>query len=328
MDEFDAIRNIFSPLNLGDKAALDFKDDIAFIECDRLLDGIVVSTDTITIGTHFRDNDCLYSIGQKIIRVNISDIIAKGCIPFGYFLNIVWDKSKSENELKDFARGIGEALDEIGIKIPLLGGDTTIGRALCVNITILGKPITKPILRHSANLGDFIFVSGNIGDAKIGLWAHENDCANEFFDAAKHYQMPQIPNPIMTEILSKYATSSLDVSDGLLGDAQKLAPPNLGVSIDLADLPFSNDAIKWLNEDKEGIGELANIIGLSTFGDDYQIVFSVNPNDTKPLLTKAMEIGQKLSFIGQICQEEASGLYIDGVKISQFDFNLSYSHKI
>lgn len=322
MNEFEAIEKFFLPLSFGDKSALNLADDVAYIEDENL----IISTDTLVEGTHFRINDDAYSIGQKLIRVNVSDIIAKGGKPYKGFLNICWNNQRSNNELKEFSIGLKDALIEIAGNMPIIGGDTTkINGPIVISLTILAHPIEKPIKRQSANLHDIICVTGNIGDAKIGLEALENNII-DFKIAISHYQIPKIPKLETANIIANFATSSLDISDGLLGDLKKLLPKNnFGYLIDFDKIPFSNDAIKWLeakqyNEDA--------IYALLSFGDDYQSAFTIDEKKIDEVKFIFEKINQKISFIGKIINENSNFLQLNGKLKNTNKISASYIHNL
>ena len=318
MNEFDAIERLFLPLSFNNQGAMGLKDDVA------QFNDIIISTDTLVENTHFREEDSSYSIGQKIIRVNVSDIIAKGAIPIACFLNISWNNVRGNDGLIEFSNGLKDALFECANKMPILGGDTTkINGPIVISLTVFGKPISQIIKRHNAKADDLICVSGNIGDAKIGLEALENK-SNEFSYSASHYQIPKIPKLEFANIISKYAHSSLDISDGLLGDTLKLMPDDLhNYEIDFEKIPLSEDVKKYLEIHGR---DFDNIIKILCFGDDYQSIFTIDAANKTEIIEMANSIGHEIYFIGRIIKSDKPILIIKNVEYDIGNLKKSYSH--
>lgn len=318
MNEFDVIERLFLPLSFNNQGAMGLKDDVA------QFNDIIISTDTLVENTHFREEDSSYSIGQKLIRVNVSDIIAKGAIPIACFLNIAWNNVRGNDGLIEFSNGLKDALFECADKMPVLGGDTTkINGPIVISLTIFGEPISQIIKRHNAKANDLICVSGNIGDAKIGLEALTNE-SREFAYAAAHYQIPKIPKLEFANIISKYANSSLDISDGLLGDTLKLMPDNFhNYEIDFEKIPLSDDVKKYLEFNGN---DFENIIKILSFGDDYQTIFTIDEAKKADIIDMANSIGHEIFIIGRITKNDKSILKIKNVEYDITDLKKSYSH--
>lgn len=318
MNEFDAIERLFLPLSFNNQCAMGLKDDVA------QFNDIIISTDTLVENTHFREEDSSYSIGQKLIRVNVSDIIAKGAIPIACFLNIAWNKVRGNDGLIEFSNGLKDALFECADKMPVLGGDTTkINGPIVISLTIFGKPISQIIKRHNAKANDLICVSGNLGDAKIGLEALTNESSKYAYSAA-HYQIPKIPKLEFANIISKYANSSLDISDGLLGDALKLMPDNsCNYEIDFEKIPLSDDVKNYLEINGN---DFENIIKILSFGDDYQAVFTIDEAKKDEIIEMANSIGHEIFFIGKVTKNNKSILKIKNVEYDITNMKKSYSH--
>lgn len=319
MNEFEAIESLFLPLSFNHEGAMGLKDDVA------QFNDIIISTDTLVENTHFRKEDSSYSIGQKLIRVNVSDIIAKGAFPIAGFLNISWNNERGDKGLVEFTNGLKDALIECANKMPILGGDTTkIDGPIVISLTIFGKPINKLVKRHNAKTNDLICLSGNIGDAKIGLEALNNAENMEFANAISHYQTPKIPKLQIANIISKYANSSLDISDGLLGDAMKLMPDSFhNYEIDFEKIPLSDEVKKYL--EKNGY-DFDNILKILSFGDDYQSLFTIDEAKKNDLIEMANSISQKIYFIGKVRKSDKPILKIANVKYDIGGLPKSYSH--
>ena len=166
-DEFDTISALFAPLATS-AGARGLLDDVAVLEAGGAL---VVTTDAIVEGVHFLPDDPVDAIAKKALRVNVSDLVAKGAKPVGALLTLIWPNGRPSHELTDFARGLREDLDLFAI--PLLGGDTTSTPGpLIVSVTAFGTPLGDRVpSRADAKAGEQVWVTGFIGQAFLGLRA-------------------------------------------------------------------------------------------------------------------------------------------------------------
>ena len=130
---------------------------------------LVLKTDGLIAGVHFFPDDPAEGVGRKALRVNLSDLAAKGAAPLGFLLAIALPKDFSEDWLAGFARGLGEDADAYGC--PLLGGDTdSTPGPISISVAAFGTvPTGTMVKRSGAKVGDHVFVSGTIGDAALGL---------------------------------------------------------------------------------------------------------------------------------------------------------------
>ncbi len=278
--EFELIARLFAPL-ATDSAALGLTDDACLLkqqaDCD-----LVVTTDALTEGVHFLASDPPNLIASKALRVNLSDLAAKGAKPLGYLLTIAVPHSRDYAWLECFARGL--SADQKSFDVSLLGGDTTATPGpLTLSITALGHvPSGMMIRRSGAKPGDGVYVSGTIGDAGAGLAVLKGELNAE--DDAEfligRYRQP-VPRLELGTALRRVATAALDVSDGLMADLGHVAEVS-GVRITLMadELPRS-EAVRRLWTGREGI------VAAATAGDDYEIAF------TAPSDTAALEAGRK-----------------------------------
>jgi thiamine-monophosphate kinase len=271
--EFAIIRELFAPLSKGAEGAFDLADDAA-----QLASGdYVVTKDMMVAGVHFLKTDPLDFVARKLVRVNLSDLAAKGARPIGYFLGCVWPSSARMADIELFAQGL--AADQDLFRIRLYGGDTTrhaeAGAPLTLSATFFGAPPRPGIVRREgAAAGDDLYVTGTIGDAGLGLAVLQK--TERIGAADKEYLVGryQLPEPRLTlgGALSGLASAAIDVSDGLVADAGHLAEVNsLAVEIDASAMPLSPAAEAWLlkQDDKSAAyGRLA------TSGDDYEILFA------------------------------------------------------
>jgi thiamine-monophosphate kinase len=216
MDEFDIIARYFAPLATA-PGAFGLKDDAAAIAARPGFD-LIVTTDQIAEGTDFFNSDPPALIARKALRVNLSDLAAKGAEPFGYLVNLTLPRADAA-WLKDFAAGL--AADQENFAISLLGGDTAKG-PLAIAVTAFGYVRhDKMVRRDTAQGGDAIYVTGTIGDSGGGLELLRKTTAaisgkdQDFLVDA--YRLPKPPIGFGRS-LSLFAKAAVDVSDGLIAD--------------------------------------------------------------------------------------------------------------
>lgn len=274
--EFDWIAQLLRPLTRGAPEALDLLDDAAVIPSRPGFD-LVITKDAMVAGVHFLADDPLDLVARKLLRVNLSDLAAKGAQPWGYFLSTAWPTETAWADKALFAQGLaqdGEAFD-----ITLLGGDTvTTPGPLSLTATLLGwAPEGRAVRRAGARPGDLLAVSGAIGDGWLGLRAARGE-----FDSAvlaARYRLPT-PRVDLIPVLREHARAAADVSDGLLADAGHIATASgCGARIDLDAIPLSPEARAWLG------GELAQadaLVALASGGDDYQVACALAPDAQAP----------------------------------------------
>lgn len=293
--EFDLIAKYFAPLAKGEPGALNLKDDAAFLR-PRPGHDLVVTTDAIVAGVHFFENDSPDVIARKALRVNISDLAAKGATPRAYLLTAVFPRDVDDAWVKAFAAGL--KLDQKRFAITLIGGDTTSTPGpLTVNIVAIGEvPHGKMLTRAGAKPGDDVWVTGTIGDAALGLKVL-NDALQLSEQHRKavvaRFHVPE-PKPQLGHRLIGLAHACLDVSDGLVADLGHIAAEsNVSIRIQAHDVPLSAAAKAALDK---GVG----LVDLVTGGDDYELAFTA-PNAARPRL-KALsrDTAIPLTRIGEV----------------------------
>ncbi|HTV51857.1 MAG TPA: thiamine-phosphate kinase [Steroidobacteraceae bacterium] len=255
-------------------------DDAAVLECPPGRQ-LVAAIDTVVEGVHFPPGSPPASIGHRVLAVNLSDLAAMGAEPAWALLALTLPRAE-ERWLAEFSRGFNALAREFGVA--LVGGDTTAG-PLCITVQILGfiEPQTA-LTRAGGTPGDQLFVSGTPGDAAAGLLLGQGKLA--IADATIAAQLSArfyFPSPrvALGRRLRSLASACIDVSDGLLGDAGKLAAASgCGADLELTELPLSNGLVQALGEGRAR--ELA-----LTGGDDYELCFSV-PASRVPLLTEQL----------------------------------------
>jgi len=297
-DEFEWIARGLAPLAEGAPEAFGLLDDAAVIASRPGYD-LVVSKDAMVEGVHFLKDDPPDLVARKLIRVNLSDLAAKAADPYGYFLAVAWPGNYGWPEREAFARGLAEDQARFGLK--LFGGDTVATPGpLTASLTILGwTPAGCMVRRAGARPGDVIFVSGTIGDGYLGLLAAKGSTVIKSYQQADwladRYRLPQ-PRLDLGQALRDHAHAALDVSDGLIADAAKLAHASqVGLEIDLDQMPLSEPAAAWL---AQAVDPLAARIALATGGDDYEIVCAVAAESEPAILSAAKAARIALTRIG------------------------------
>jgi thiamine-monophosphate kinase len=251
--EFSLIARFFAPLATH-KGAFGLKDDAALVPL-RAGHDVVVTTDVIVAGVDFFEDDPPETIAKKALRVNLSDLAAKGAEPVAYLLSLSLPRV-DEAWLEAFVRGLRD--DQARYGLSLLGGDMSAG-PLFVSITAFGHvPQGAMIRRDGARAGDFVYVTGTIGDSGGGLASRQGVLL-------ERYRVPEPPVALGPK-LRGVASAAIDVSDGLIADLGHIADVS-GVRIVVeADRVPRSDALKALWGD--------DIVRAVTAGDDYQIAFT------------------------------------------------------
>jgi thiamine-monophosphate kinase len=330
--EDSLIARYFKPI-ATDPGAFGLQDDAAILRADD--DDIVVTTDAIVEGVHFLPDDPPETLARKALRVNLSDLAAKGATPAGFVLTLAL-RVVDESWLTAFARGLGE--DARHYVCPLLGGDTvSTPGPLTVSITAFGrvpKGGTKGgtnggmVRRSGAKPGDHVMVTGTIGDAAIGLNILKGGTAAAALSgnaAARErlvgrYRVPE-PRNALAEAIRKHAGAAMDVSDGLAGDLAKLcAASGVSAIIDVPSIPISNAAKDLLTRGIVGLEEL--IAG----GDDYEILCTVPEAARTALVEEARRAGVTLTSIGTVVAATERLCFLDGQGRELVLKRMSYSH--
>jgi thiamine-monophosphate kinase len=305
--EFALIAKYFQPL-AKTGGAFDLLDDAA---CYRPSSGAetVLTLDTIAADVHFGASDPPDAIARKALRVNLSDLAAKGATPVAYLLSLALPDDWTEEWVARFAKGL--AADQRTYGISLVGGDTTrASGGLTITVTAIGEvPKGKMVLRSGAKPGDIIFVSGTIGDAALGLAVRLGQVSvSDERVAAKleyRYLLPQ-PRVALASVLRRFANSALDVSDGLVGDLAHVCDVSgVGAEVAIRKIPLSAAAKKVV----DGRGGALNTV--LTGGDDYEVLATVAPKKTDGFVREARASGVRVSPIGTIV-EKRHGLIVTG----------------
>jgi len=302
MHEFDLIKNYFQKLSKKSSSSLNLNDDVFFDKKNKL----VVSVDTYIEGTHFLDFRKPDLVIKKIIRSSLSDLVCKGVQPKYYFISGSGNKKTfSKSNLLKINKSLNQEQNKY--KILLSGGDTVFSNKLSFTVTSIG--FAKDIIyRNKAKINDDIYVSGNLGDSFLGLLVLKNriklnDALGKYF--IDQYFMPNIQLKLVDQI-KKFANTSIDISDGLLADMEKLINcQKLSYKIDLKKIPISNNLKKLLN-----LKKLSKIKYISN-GDDYQVLFTASKNKSRIIKMISSRCRIKLTKIGSIQSISKKSCLID-----------------
>jgi thiamine-monophosphate kinase len=249
-------------------------------------------------GVHFPSDGPARLIAHKALRSNLSDLAAMGATPLAYTLALTLPAA-DKAWLDEFSAGLRQVADEF--PIALIGGDTTRGGQLVITVQIFGElPAGNALLRSGAQVGDSVFVTGTLGDARAALDILDLD-AGVLDDAQRHlldrYYRPT-PRVEFAQELRGIASAAIDISDGLAADlGHILAASNVGAELRLAALPLSH-AIPPAN---------ARQYALSG-GDDYEICFTAPPSHTEKILALGAQLSTRVTAIGRVV--EARGLTV------------------
>lgn len=261
MTERDWIEHYIRPLVTAPGAA-NLRDDVALLSGS----GAMVATmDTLVAGRHFLASDALETVGRKLIRVNVSDILAKGAMPHEALLSVSWPVEFGEAGFAALMSGLGEDLR--ALEIALIGGDfiRTEG-PLTLTLTLTGRCVGEgPVRRSGGRIGNQIWVSGEIGWGHVGLIAAQ-DGGDAL--AADRYRVPILPDVSAAQTVSALGSASMDVSDGLFLDTLQLAEASgCGAVIDLSRVPLAKQS-----------SDITEILAQCSGGDDYQILMTTAPD--------------------------------------------------
>lgn len=298
------IRTFFEPLAAGYPGAFGLVDDCAAIAPPPETD-LVVKTDPVRAGVHFLVDDDPADIAWKALAVNVSDLIAKGAQPLVYLMALSFPEAPSRRWLEAFTRGLREAQTTFGCH--LVGGDTDRAPGpLSIGLTVIGTvPRGRMIRRDAARAGDHIFVSGTIGDAGFGLLTRTGaaEAATWPLSGAARETLIRrslrpAPKLALIEALRTHARASMDLSDGLMKDLDRMCRASgVGAIIRLADVPFSSEGQSIVRTLPEWRRRAV------TVGDDYEVLCTVPPADGAAFVAVAREAGVAMTRIGEMTQE-------------------------
>jgi thiamine-monophosphate kinase len=316
------IRDYLAPL--AGPAGLGLLDDAALVRVPEGRD-LVVTKDALVAGVHFFADDPPEFIARKALRVNLSDLAAKGAMPLGCFLALALPPAFSEGDFARLAQGLAEDTRAFGL--PLLGGDLvrTPG-PMMLSVTALGTvPVGRMIRRTGVEAGDRLYVTGTIGDAALGLRLRMDSSLYADVEAADRdylldrYLLPQ-PRSILAPLVQAHAHAGMDVSDGFAGDLSKMLRVS-GVStvVDVDRVPFSAAAQRLVTRHPS---LLATILA---GGDDYELLLAVPPDQAAALCDGAATMSVALTFIGEAIAGKAPARFRSKGEDMAFE-SPSFSH--
>jgi len=318
MDEFEIIKNYFQKISNNNPGAKNLNDDVFFDKKKR----IVVSIDTYNEGVHFPNFKYPDLVIKKVIRSSISDLIAKGVKPEYYFISGSGNKKKfSKKNLSIISKSLNQEQKKYDLK--LSGGDTTNSSKISFSVTTIGF-IKKIIERNKAKLNDDIYVTGNIGDSFIGLKVIKNNIKinsklKNYF--VNKFYCPDLPYKICKKI-HKFANTSMDISDGLLSDMNKLInQQKLSFEIDISKIPISKNLEIYLTKYNKNKNQYL------FKGDDYQILFTASKKKRSLIKSIGKKMNQKITIIGKINNGYKKNSVIQDNRPQNLSKFKGYSHK-
>lgn len=276
--EDELIATYLSPL--AHPGALDFKDDAAVLVPPADHD-LVITTDAVVAGVHFFPQDRPEDIAAKVVAVNLSDLVAKGAWPvLGYQMVLSLPKGTTHGWMRRFTQGLSEWV-VAGEKFGLLGGDVvSTSGPLTIAITAIGQiPSGQTVRRTGARAGDHVFLLGQLGGSSLGLRYLQDAplgkrhglSATDVQELVRCYMAPAITFPeAYAEAIRQFASSSLDLSDGLVRDVGRLAKASgVGIEIDTHRVPLHPIAAQLI-----AAGHI-DLMDVLTGGDDYMPLVTV-----------------------------------------------------
>ncbi len=311
--EFDLISSFFHNRQAQRKdVVLSGGDDCALVKTPDFSQ-IAISTDTCVAGTHFLADADPALIARKALSSNLSDLAAMGATPAWVSLALTLP-SMDEQWLKRFSDAFYEQADYYDIQ--LIGGDTTKG-PLSITLTVQGLlPEDKALKRDGAEVGDWIYVTGNLGDAKAGLdvilsragiTARSLSQSQQLLDTLERRHYASTPRIYAGQQLLNRASSAIDISDGLYADLQHiLARSGVGARLDVEALPLSSELLEYCGE-----REKAQQYAL-TSGEEYELCFTIPELHRGSIELELANIGTHITCIGQINAGSAIDLQRNG----------------
>ena len=294
--EFGLIARHFRPL--AGPGALDLLDDAALLQPPpgRTL---VLTADAMVAGVHFLPDDPADLVGSKLLRVNLSDLAAKGAAPLAYLMTVSAPKGTPDAWFAAFASGLARDQAEFGLA--LLGGDTTATPGpLTLSLTCIGHVSPGGMVpRAGARAGDEVWITGTIGDGALGLLALRGRVPDPDGFLARRYRRPQ---PRLGLLRPGLASAAMDVSDGLVQDLGHLARAGgVGAVLEASLVPLSPAARAaggaWLETCLTG-------------GDDYELLMAVASSQAGKLKAAAEACGVAATRIGR---------FVDGAGVQVVD---------
>jgi thiamine-monophosphate kinase len=316
--EFDLIQRYFLSDPRRDDVIEGIGDDGAVIRPPGGHD-LVISVDTLVEGVHFPSGTQAASVGHKALAVNLSDLAAMGAEPAWATLSLALPQS-DEAWLAGFSHGLRQLADRFYVS--LIGGDLARG-PLAISIQVIGLlPHATAVCRHGARAGDFVFVTGSIGDAGLGLasmqgaWPLDGNGSVQYCLSRLNEPSPRVAAGVA---LRGLASAAIDVSDGLSADLKRmLAASGVGASIELTRIPLSVAARRLF-------GDSIDWDLVLTAGDDYELLFTVPATRADALCKRFDSLNLPITHIGYIEQQVGLRFMEDGVERT-LELSAGYDH--
>ena len=317
--EFDIIKKYFTFSVLRDDVVLAGGDDCAIVSVPENKQ-LLLTTDTLISGLHFPENTSAEDIAYKAIMVNLSDLAAMGATPAWITLAISLPDI-NESWLQAFSNQFCSVLSIFNIS--LIGGDTTKG-GLSITIQAMGFCDKDKILRRDkAETGDKVFVTGDLGDASIGLFAVLNNLNDEkLLPCIQRLNRPEARVKFAEELVL-YSKCAIDISDGLVADlGHILNASQCGAKIQLSAIPVSASAQYYFDLYRNAETDWSLLL---TQGDDYELCFTVNKNNQSAVEKLAKKHQLKLTCIGEITDSNKLDFYSASNELINFS-NTGFKH--
>ncbi|MCL4765281.1 MAG: thiamine-phosphate kinase [Hyphomicrobiaceae bacterium] len=307
--EDSLIQSYFAPLAAGFAGAFGLGDDCAALSPEPGHD-IVLTTDAIAEGVHFRARDLPEDIAWKAVAVNVSDLAAKAARPIGYLLSLAFPQTPDRKWLERFTDGLRAAQERFGIV--LMGGDTDRrpNAPLSVTVMAIGSvPSGRMVLRGTARPDDLLYITGTLGDSALGLHLlSDAGLAIASLDRAflqQRYLRPE-PRIGMRDALLARARAAMDISDGLVKDLGRLCRASaVAAEVHAGSVPVSQPAQRLIESEPE----LRHLP--LTGGDDYEILACIAPEHAAAFESAARSAGIPVTRIGSL--REGSGVRVLGL---------------
>jgi thiamine-monophosphate kinase len=301
--EFDLIARYFKPLAANMPGAVGLDDDVCTF-APAPGDELVFTADALVAGIHFLPHDPADLVARKMLRVNLSDLAAKGARPIGYLMATAFSPDVDEAWVASFCEGL--AADQAEFGIGLMGGDTVATPGpLTLSLTAIGTvPAGRAPRRSGAKAGDVVLVSGSIGDGALGLKVLRNEflgldeTSRRFLSNRYHLPQPRVDLG-RALMLSGLVHAMMDVSDGIVADLAHIAEAShLAATLRANAVPVSEPAAAILADDMSWLPLVL------TGGDDYELLLTAAPDSVPDLLGIAAELDMPLTVVGEIAAGE------------------------
>ncbi|MFY8298301.1 thiamine-phosphate kinase [Pseudoalteromonas sp. SS15] len=293
MKEFELINRFFTGRGITRRDVdLGIGDDCALVTIPEGCQ-LAVTTDTLVEGVHFFSDISPKALGHRILAVNLSDLAAMGAEPAWISIGLTLP-NVDETWLEQFTEGMHDIAEYYNVQ--LIGGDTTQGP---LTITVCAKGIVpkgKALTRSGAKVGDWLYVTGDLGDAALAIEARKqgwelSEAHRAYVQKKFDYPAPQVA---AGQVLRGLANSAIDISDGLLADLNHiLTHSGVGATIHADKVPLSN-ALKNLPDEE------VRLMLAMAYGDDYQLLFTVPDSNRVAVEKRLAEYGVTPTCIGQI----------------------------